>query len=183
MLKRRFASRSDWKRIIKRQYVQTHVVNDEFNGTITLLHLVEVSEPLWVQYTGKRICIVDNGYMWMQHFPHSKNFALTTMFDADGEVVQWYIDISSAIGIENNDPWWDDLFLDIVVFPDGEYALLDEDELQEALANGDIDQAMNDFALNEANRIITSIKEGKFPLFQYATKHKELLIELLKKGE
>lgn len=182
MLKRRFASRSDWKRITKRQYVQTHVENEEFNGTITLLNLDEVSEPLWVQYNEKRICIVDDGYTWMQHFPHGENFTLTTMFDAEGEVVQWYIDITKSIGKENNEPWWDDLFLDIVVFPDGEYTLLEEDELREALANGVIDEATYHFALNEADRIIASIKEEKFHLIHYATKHNELLIELLRGG-
>lgn len=104
MLKKRYGNRSDWKRIVKREYAQCHVETKEFTGTITLLHLVQVTEPLWVSYKDKKICIVDNGYRWMQHFPVGENYTLTTMFDANGEVVQWYIDICKETGIENNMP-------------------------------------------------------------------------------
>ncbi|WP_391202427.1 DUF402 domain-containing protein [Psychrobacillus sp. L4] len=108
MLKKRYGYRSDWKRIVKREYVQSYVETQEFTGTITLLQLVQVTEPLWVHYDNKSICIVDNGYTWMQHFPVGENYALTTMFDSNGEVVQWYIDICNKLGIENNIPWWED---------------------------------------------------------------------------
>ena len=73
------------------------------------------------------MCIVDDGYMWLQHFPKGQNCTVTTMFDADGEVIQWYIDICNEIGTENNVPWWDDLFLDIIVLPTGEIIRQDED--------------------------------------------------------
>ncbi|MFF2755134.1 DUF402 domain-containing protein [Psychrobacillus sp. NPDC058041] len=136
MLKRRYGDRTDWKRIIKREYVQTYVEKEEFIGTISLLKLTQVTEPLFVQYGEKRLCIVDDGYTWMQHFPTDKNYSLTTMFDENGEIVQWYIDICYQIGIEKDVPWWDDLFLDVVVLPSGEIIVLDEDELEDALTCG-----------------------------------------------
>ena len=63
MLKRRFGDRSDWKRIKKRMYVQTYIEKEEFTGYITLLNLIQVTEPLWVKFGDKSVCIVDDGYM------------------------------------------------------------------------------------------------------------------------
>ncbi|WP_313891637.1 DUF402 domain-containing protein [Psychrobacillus sp.] len=180
MLKRKYGDRSGWKRIIERKYSQTYMESREFIGHITLLHLVQVSEPLWVNYGEKNICIVDNGYMWLQHYPIGKNYSVTSMFDASGEIVQWYIDICYEIGIEHNVPWLDDLFLDIVVLANGEIILLDEDELEEALENGSIDKAMYNLAWDEANRITDLIKEKTFKLLPISQIHKKTLEEQLR---
>ncbi|MEI4769334.1 GrpB family protein [Psychrobacillus sp. FJAT-51614] len=175
MLKRRYGNRSDWKRILEREYTQKSLEKKEFTGLVTLLNLVRVAEPLWVDYGDKRICIVDDGYSWMQHFPVGKNYTLTTMFNAKDEIVQWYIDICNEIGMENNLPWWDDLFLDIIVLPGGEIIQQDENELEEALSKGDIDQKMFSLAWDEANSITSLLKEGKFELLHYSTIHKKQL--------
>lgn len=172
---RRYGDRSDWKRIIQREYAQLYVETKDFKGFVTLLNLIQVTEQLWVQYREKRICIVDNNYMWLQHFPVGKNYSVTTMFDANGEIVQWYIDICYEVGIENNIPWVDDLILDIVVLPTGELFQLDEEELEEALENASINQRMYDLAWNEANKITESLKEEKFNLLHFSKIHKELL--------
>ena len=175
MLKRKFADRSDWKRILSRQYVQSHMQTTEFTGYITLLNIVKVKEPLWVRYGENRICIVDDGYQWVQHFPIGQNYSVTSMFDVNGEIVQWYIDICADMGIDQNVPWLDDLFLDIVVLPNGEIILLDEDELKGALENGNVNLTMYNLAWEEANRIIDLIKYEKFNLLQLSKIHKESL--------
>ena len=181
MLKRKYGDRSDWKRVKKREYTQSYVERDEFTGYITLLNIVQATDPLWVKYDDKNVCIVDDGYMWLQHFPKGKHYSVTTMFDADGEVIQWYIDICNEIGIEHNIPWCDDLFLDIVILPTGEIFQLDEDELEQALINGWVDQSMYNLAWNQANEITASIMEGNFDLLHYSIMHKKLLTSLLKK--
>ena len=180
---RKYGDRSDWKRVIQREYAQSYLGTKDFTGYITLLNLLQVTEPLWVQYGEKRICIVDNNYMWLQHFPLEKNYAVTTMFDAKGEIVQWYIDICYEVGWENSIPWMDDLILDIVVLPTGEVFQLDEEELEEALENGSINQEMYDLARNEAARITTCIKENQFKLLDFSKIHREVLVEHLKKAE
>lgn len=172
---RKYGNRADWKRIIQREYTQSYIEKKEFTGYITLLNLIKVSEPLFVQYGEKRICIVDDHYMWLQYFPNGKHYSVTAMFDANGETVQWYIDICNEIGIENNIPWMDDLFLDIVVLPTGDIIQLDEEELEEALESGSINQDMYDLAQREATRIIACIKEKKFELLNYSKIHKEML--------
>ena len=78
------------------------------------------------------------------------------MFDLGGELVQWYIDISYQNGLSDEHiPWMDDLYLDIVVLPNGE----DADELEDALLNGSIDRSLYNLARQETARLHSLIKK------------------------
>jgi predicted RNA-binding protein associated with RNAse of E/G family len=80
------------------------------------------------------------------------------MFDENHSIVQWYFDITKQNGIDiDGQAFYDDLYLDVVVFPSGEIVLFDEDELKEALDSGDITQIDYDLAYNEANQIINGM--------------------------
>lgn len=179
MLKRKYGDRSEWKRVIKRKYSQSYMDTEEFKGYITLLNTIKVSEPLWVSYGKKNVCIVDDGYMWLQQFPLDKNHSVTTMFDANGDIVQWYIDISLCNGIDNHIPWMDDLFLDIVLLPSGEVIELDADEIEDALSKGIIDKSLYDLAWNEVKNLKSLISNGDFDLVKLSKSHKEVLLNNL----
>ncbi|WBL17053.1 DUF402 domain-containing protein [Sutcliffiella sp. NC1] len=180
MLKRKFGDLSNWKRVIKRKYSQTYLETKEFKGYITLLNTIKVTEPLSVQYGEKLVCIVDDGYMWLQQFPFNKNHSVTTMFDADGNIVQWYIDICLRNGMKNGIPWMDDLFLDIVVLPSGELIVKDADELEDALSKGIIDKALYDLAWKEVHNLKSLIGTGSFKLINLSKDHREKLLPKLK---
>ncbi|WP_257141016.1 DUF402 domain-containing protein [Bacillus sp. AFS015802] len=136
---------------------------------------MEVKEPLTTRYGEKDICIVDNGYMWLQHFPLGKHHSVTTMFDANGEIVQWYIDICLENGVEDGVPWMDDLYLDIVVLPSGEIFVLDEDELEQAYESGTISKKKYDIAHNEVKEIMRQLDNDEFRLMTLAQEHKSML--------
>lgn len=176
-LKRKFGDRSEWKRILDRNYVQTYMEAPEFKGHITLLHLRKVAAPLTVRYdTDHHICIANDGYFWLQHFPDNEKYSVTTMFDDNGEIVQWYIDICHQTGFDQV-PWLDDLFLDLIVFPTGKVIQKDSDELDEALTKGVINKVLYNFAWDEANHILNLIQTDNFPLLHISAKHKKALEE------
>lgn len=175
MLKRKYGNRPDWKRILKRRYAQLYLDTKEFTGYIALLKILQVTEPLYMNYKEEDICIVDDGYMWLQQFPHKSNHAITTAIDENGNVVQWYIDICLQNEEEKGIPFLDDLYLDIVVLPTGEIFLLDEDELEEAFAKGVIDQSQYNLAWKEANRLMNLLHDGNFDLLKLTENHKEIL--------
>ncbi|MGE8205509.1 DUF402 domain-containing protein [Heyndrickxia sp. NPDC080065] len=179
MLKRKYGDRSDWKRILKRRYVQSYFELKEFSGYVTLLNMEKVKEQLYAHYNDKKICIVDDGYCWLQHFPKEERYSLTTMFNSAGEVVQWYIDICFDIGIENGVPWMEDLFLDIVILPSGEVMLLVVEELEDALSDGKINQFVYQIAWDEANQLLKRIHNDQFDLIKFSTEHKNKLINIL----
>lgn len=70
------------------------------------------------------------------------------MFDAAGRVIQWYIDMSREHGVDDGGgmPWFDDLSLDLVLYPNGRVVVLEEDEPDEALAAGAITQEVHALA-------------------------------------
>lgn len=57
-------------------------------------------------------------------------------------------------------PYWDDLYIDVVALPDGVLHVLDEDELAEAYFKSEISKEAYDYAIEEAQRLIQSIKSG-----------------------
>ena len=124
-----------------------------FAGHVAL-HLIDaMAAPLVGAVSGVRLA--DAGYAWLSHFPDGARHVVTTMVDAEGDVVQWYVDVCREHGLgPDGVPWWDDLYLDVVVRPTGEALLLDEDELELALAAGYVTPAEYDLAWREARRLL-----------------------------
>jgi uncharacterized protein len=180
-MKRKYGNHATWKRIIEKEYAQTYIDSIIFTGHVTLLHIKEVVEPRFVRYREKEICIAAKGYLWLQHFPIDEHFSVSTVFNPKGEIVQWYIDICFEIGVNNGVPWMDDLYLDIVILPEGDVIHLDKDELEEALLSGEITKEQYKLAWNVFNRINRLIEEDKFSLLSVAHEHKRSLQQKLEK--
>ncbi|WP_199620082.1 DUF402 domain-containing protein [Paenibacillus alkalitolerans] len=109
----------------------------------------------------EKLCIADDGYVWMQHFPINMNYVLTSSYDAEGNIVQWYFDIVKRVGTtETGVPYCDDLYLHVVVLPGGGVYLLDEDELKEALLRNIIGNDDYSLAYNAANRLMKELREN-----------------------
>lgn len=173
-MKRRYLQRDNWQRIIHRDY--RHLpIEDDFTGYIALLQMHEVTEPLKKKYGDKELCIVDAHYSWLQQLPFKEHFAVTTMFDQNGEVIQWYIDITNENGVENGKPYMDDLFLDIVVLPTGEVIQKDKDELAWALDKQLITQQQYELAYRTFHELLALIEEGNFPYFDMSLVHRNRL--------
>lgn len=182
MIKKRYADRRDWDRIKQRHYVQEQVENEVFQGQVTLLQLIEVASPLDVKYGDETIRIADTGYVWIQQFPSDAHYAVTSMFDASGQLVQTYIDICLRTGMENGRVYWDDLFLDLIALPSGEVLLVDADELEVAREKGTVSQADYALAWAEAKQLQNQLQDGSFPLVAHAEVMKRQLEQQLKQG-
>jgi len=163
-VKRRFANRCDWERVLESRFDVVLVDDANFKGHVTRLTLDRVREPLYRDIAGRRFCLADSGYCWLQHFPVGAFHTITTMVDATGVIVQRYIDICERHGIEGGIPWFDDLYLDIVVLPTGEMVLLDADELEVALETGEITRSQYDLAWSEASGLQAAIRRRAIPV-------------------
>lgn len=179
MLKRKYGDRSDWKRITQRKFAKVFLETNEYTGYITLLQLTELTSPLIVQYEKKCVCIADKEYTWLQQFPKDARHSVTTMFDAEGRIVQWYIDICLGNGCDDGRPWMDDLYIDLILFPSGEIFVKDTDELEAAYKSRIIHKELYDLAWKEAGRVKSLLCTGNFPLVDLASEHRNLLIGLL----
>lgn len=161
-MKRTFANRPNWTRIIDKRFKVKYIEQKEFKGYVSIIYANKVKEPLVVNPGNKKLCIMDDGFAWIQYFPKDCNYALTTMFNDKQEVVQWYFDICDGNKINSSGiPYYDDLYLDVVLLPTGEMILLDEDELQQALEDKDITKDQYELAYREAQMIMKDIQENK----------------------
>lgn len=172
MLKRKYGSRYDWKRIVDKGYAEKYFSTQQFTGYVTLFEMNDVAAPLFKTYMGRAVCIADKGYSWLQHFPDGKHFSVTTVFDSTGQIVQWYIDICRENGYcPINGPWMDDLFLDLIVLPSGEIIEKDIDELEAALNSQIISDDEFALAWAEFDRIKTLVAENRFELLEMSKVH------------
>jgi len=177
-MKRKFGDRANWRRITNRQFTCRFVQSKMFTGYITLYTIQDLKEPLWKTYGGSTFCIADKGYSWLQYYPKGEHFVVTAMFDNQERIVEWYIDTCRSQGITDQGvPWFDDLYLDVVVLKDGEIFLLDEDELEEALARKQITAADYELANRTAKELLRAIDAHMFPYFQLSLKHRKSLFE------
>ena len=133
-MKRRYANK------VKGEYSQKRIDEEFFKGYVAFVKIKDVQNPLVVNDGTKDVCIKDNDYKWIEVYPDNEHYAVTIMFDNNDNLIQWYFDIAKEIGIENNIPYEDDLYVDIVITPNGRKEILDEEELMDALNNNEITQ-------------------------------------------
>ncbi len=168
-MRRRYASREEWALLRDRQFEVRRVDRNGFHGYVTRLSIGNVTEPLVVPLNGVDHRLADAGFTWLQHVPDTCRHTLTTLLDEQGQVIQWYVDIAAGTGVdERGVPWWDDLFLDVVILPDGSVHLLDEDELDAARESGEITAEEYDAARAEARQVMKAAREGRFSLVDEA---------------
>lgn len=171
-MKRKYSDRANWRRVTDKKFQVRTVHEPDFQGYVVLYQIKQVRDPLWKEYEGKRYCVADAGYEWLQHFQKGAHHVMTSMYDNKGQVVQYYIDICKVQGVTDRGvPWFDDLYLDVVILPGGQLYLLDAEELDDALRRGLITQEDYDMAWDEANRIMDRYKKGQFPLLELSGKH------------
>ncbi|BCB04310.1 DUF402 domain-containing protein [Bacillus sp. KH172YL63] len=176
MLKRKYGLREGWSRILKQHGVTGYTPDKELEGYLSLITFDEVTEPLSVNYDGTSICIADKGYSWLQFFPADQHYSITTMMDGDSSIIQWYIDITKENGYcEEKGPWMDDLFLDLIVLPDGTWIEKDEEELEEAYQKGVIDKTDYLLAINEYQRFKMFLDKKELDLRELTSFHLETL--------
>lgn len=79
------------------------------------------------------------------------------MLNENDEILLWYIDMIANQGLDQEGvPYFDDLYLDLVVYPDGTIIEDDMDELEEALLVKDITEKQYNLAIHTSKKL----KEG-----------------------
>ena len=153
-MKRSRLSYDEWKCIISKDLHGKRVNSELLNGYIGLIDIKEVSEAQIWKFNGEDIVVCDKGRKWLSILPQDDWYCITAMMDEDGNILLWYIDMIAKQGIdEDGVPYFDDLYLDLVVYPDGTIVVDDMDELEDALSKKDITQEQYDLAIETSNRL------------------------------
>jgi predicted RNA-binding protein associated with RNAse of E/G family len=166
-MKRRFAFKPN------DNYKLLEIDETFFKGYACYLKLENIEKPLIVEKDSEKVCIKDNNYEWIEVYPKDGKYAITIMFDDKGNLIEWYFDISKEIGVENGIPYEDDLYLDLVIGPNCETWVLDEDDLMNAKDSGDISQDDVDLAY----KTLSLLKEKYVNNFDELNKLTDYLLE------
>ncbi len=177
---RKDMARNNWGRVRRSTTAYRLVDEPGFSGMAGLMHMLEVEKPLVFDYEGEKITAVDNGFYWLQMAPKDGNWWLTVMFDREEQPRQAYFDITGENHIlPDGASWFTDLFLDVVVMPDGRAMLLDQDELEQALAEGVVSQQQYDAACGQAKALLDGLSGRAAEFFAWAARHFQALKPLL----
>lgn len=168
-LKKRFAD-SVGKRdnIIEIEQKIKSINKEEFTGDIYLNNFKKVATPYMLE---NGVCLQDSNYKWLEFYNYNAKVLLTAMYNQNNEIIEWYFDIARSIGKENNIPYEDDLYLDVLVTSNGEIILLDEDELKEAYERLEITKEEYEEAYKIANDLIKKVKGNKEKLKKFTDKY------------
>ncbi len=163
--------RTAWRRLLERSYAIRDCSIGGIPGKESVLRIHKVIEPLWVQEGYGRICIADAGHTWVQVALQGQPFWITAMFDREGRFLQIYFDIARPPRFEDpEDPTFEDLYLDIVLTSKKELVVLDREELDGALASGEIGPEEHAFALAACEKLHSYLSSHKEQAVAYVTK-------------
>lgn len=167
-LKKRYADRHVDRKANKSKQKVMSVNEKYFTGDIYFYDFIEVKEKIVIP-NGK--CIMDNNYKWLEFYDYNSKVKLTAIYDENNEIIEWYFDIAREIGKEKDAPYEDDLYLDVVVTPEGEIILLDEEELKNALNRMEITEKEYKDTYKEANQLMDRLSNKKEDLQEFTDKY------------
>lgn len=143
-----------WKCILSKEMSGIRINNSFFNGFIELIQINEVSEKQIWKFNGENIVVCDKGLKWVIILPQDDYYCITAMMSEDGDILLWYIDMIEEQGIDKDGvPFFYDLYLDLVVYPDGTIIVDDMDELEDALATGAISKKQFNLAIETSKKL------------------------------
>ena len=159
-MKHQSLSYSTWTCILSRS-LHIRQVTEPFAGHISLLRIHDITEPQVWQWQGRPLVVCDKGMAWLSMLPERGGLCITAQLNADGTASLWYIDMIDEQGVdERGIPWFKDLYLDLIVHPDGTMVVDDRDELDEALATGDITAQQHQAALDTCAMLQKGLESG-----------------------
>ena len=157
-MKRSRLSYDEWKCIVSKNISGKRIQEDFFQGYIGLIEINEVSEVQIWKFNGEDMVVCDKGIKWMSILPQNDFYCITAMMNEKKEILVWYIDMIESQGTDSDGiPYFYDLYLDLVVYPDGTVMVDDMDELEEALLQKDITQEQYDLAVNTCDKLKNGI--------------------------
>ncbi len=170
--------RDNWQRVVSKSFRYTEKTYGDFHCVVGLIAINEVTSPLKKTMFGNDIVLADKGYRWLQIAPEDASWWLTAMIDSNGNIVQYYYDITDRNILDGENSRFYDLYLDVVVFPDGNATILDTDELNSALKDGIITKAQYEAATATAEQLLVEVPLNLDELEEFVvTVYKEITKE------
>ncbi|MBQ6494629.1 MAG: DUF402 domain-containing protein [Bacilli bacterium] len=127
---------------------------------ITIKKYKKVSNPFIIKNEKKQIKYIDNNYYILELTPLEENYNIRFYFNKKKELIDYYIDITLENGVEYKIPYYIDLYLDIIHYPNNKVKFCDENELKEALDKKIISKKDYEMAYKVGNKLLKEIENN-----------------------
>ena len=154
-LHKRLAISRGERPIIKKKFLADRIQDKYFDADIFVIDMIETKNSWDVpRDNGETVCILNTGYKWLGVYPKNETYAVTGLYDNNKKLVEFYFDMTKENGVENGMPYVVDIFLDLVITPEYQKIVLDENELEEALNEKIIGKEEYDLAYKTLDRLM-----------------------------
>ena len=97
-----------------------------------------------------------------------KGIKVSKVFDNAGQMVYWYCDIIETHYDENENIYtFNDLLIDVIVYPDGQVEVLDMDEFADAMEQGILSVGTIAHAMRATDDLLHTIYAGEFEKYTH----------------
>lgn len=111
--------------------------------------------------------VIGEGYRAVWFLVKGEGWDVAAVYRPNGGWTGYYVDVLDPVFWSDAEPGTllpiVDLFLDVWIWPDGRYQVLDEDEFAEAVDRGWISHRQRDHALRVLAGLEAGIRQGTFP--------------------
>lgn len=175
-MRKRYIDGTSWK-MCKKTHSAIKQISGFMNGYISYVEIEKVEEKFVVEHNGRKTILLDNGYKRIVFLPEKQNWCVEATYDNKNNIVQWYFDMTNGNYIDkDNKPCFEDMYLDVVLLPDGEVIVFDEDELIDAYKKGEISQEQLVNTKATAERVIKEYIPNKEFTVDFFNKHLQMFI-------
>ncbi len=151
--------RSSWTRVLSKKQIIQDFSFGELKGKISLLKILELTAPMRRVMDGDDVVLADTGYYWLQLALDGSHYWFTAMFDDRDRFIQLYVDVTGGNEAQAEDPVFEDMYLDYVVYGSRVFEL-DRDELDEAYSLGEITKEQYERALADGEKICRDLTQN-----------------------
>ncbi len=157
-MKKKYISKTYMREVVDWELVV--IKKEKDNYFLGIKKINKTTNPFVLNIFGKEVTHIDDGYYIVEFTPLDRFYNARVYLDKEKNVINYYFDISRGNGGEDNIPYYDDLYLDVIYYPKDNEVVeeVDEDELINALNKGKITKEEFDLAKNESQRLIEEIK-------------------------
>lgn len=139
-------------------YYQMRVDTDGFHGLASLICLTDGNTICWQLPKAGSVPVAGAGMQWLQLVPDDQHRLITAKYLPDGDISVWYVDVIDRLSFDPDGvAVFHDLYLDVYFTPQGDVIVDDRDELDAALAGGDITPQQHRCALAEGESILAQL--------------------------
>ena len=149
---------------------------DEIDGYIALKYIKDIQKPLTAFCNGKRYVGLDKCYSVLEYVPNNRNYNCRVFFNDKNEPLCYYFDINNGVGIEDDLPWYDDLYLDVTmecnaITEIGNYIRLDDEmEFKKTRKEGLISEELYQKGYDVAIKLMTELRQSNNDIVKRSTK-------------